>query len=55
MVYVGLARTTYIYVKRCIYVTFGRECTKYTVIYGAYIYDSGQPRCVALCGSTGVQ
>jgi len=32
--YVGLARTIYI---RCIYVISGREITKYTVIYGAYI------------------
>ena len=31
---VGLARTIYI---RCIYGTFGREITKYTVIYGVYI------------------
>ena len=31
---VGLARTIYI---RCIYDIFGREITKYTVIYGAYI------------------
>jgi hypothetical protein len=30
----GLARTIYI---RCICGTFGREITKYTVIYGAYI------------------
>jgi hypothetical protein len=33
-VYVGLARTLYI---QCIYGIFGREITKYTVIYGAYI------------------
>jgi len=32
--WVGLARTIYI---RCIYGTFGREITKYTVIYGVYI------------------
>jgi hypothetical protein len=31
---VGLARTTYI---RCVYGIFGRETTKYTVIYGVYI------------------
>jgi len=31
---VGLARTIYI---RCIYGVIGREITKYTVIYGAYI------------------
>jgi hypothetical protein len=31
---IGLARTLYI---RCIYGIFGREITKYTVIYGAYI------------------
>jgi hypothetical protein len=30
----GLARTIYI---RCIYGIFGREVTKYTVIYGVYI------------------
>jgi len=33
-VYVGLARTIYI---RCIYGIFGREITKFTVIYGVYI------------------
>jgi len=32
--YLGLARTINI---RCIYGTFGREITKYTVIYGVYI------------------
>ena len=32
--YVGLARTIYI---RFMYCIFGREITKYTVIYGAYI------------------
>ena len=32
--YVGLERTTYI---RCIYVIFGRQITKYTVIYGVFI------------------
>ena len=32
--YVGLARTIYI---RCIYGTFGRKISKYTVIYGVYI------------------
>jgi len=34
-VYLGLARTIYI---RCIYGNFGREITKYTVIYGVYIW-----------------
>ena len=33
-VYIGLAKTIYI---RCMYGTFGRKITKYTVIYGAYI------------------
>jgi len=32
--YIGLARTIYI---RLIYAIFGREITKYTVIYGVYI------------------
>ena len=32
--YIGLARTIFI---RCIYGNFGREITKYTVIYGVYI------------------
>jgi hypothetical protein len=32
--FLGLARTIYI---RCIYNIFGREITKYTVIYGVYI------------------
>jgi len=32
--FVGLTRTMYI---RCIYSIFGREITKYTVIYGVYI------------------
>jgi hypothetical protein len=32
--YIGLARTIYI---RLIYGIFGREITKYTVIYGVYI------------------
>jgi len=36
----GLARTIYV---RCIYVIFGKEITKYTAIYGVYIYGSGQP------------
>jgi hypothetical protein len=31
---IGLARTIYI---RCVYGTFGREFTIYTVIYGVYI------------------
>jgi hypothetical protein len=47
--YLGLARTIYM---RCIYGIFGREITKYTVIYGVFIrfwptltvfYNSGQP------------
>ena len=38
--YLGLARTIYI---RCIYGIFCREITEYTVIYGVYIYGSGQP------------
>jgi len=29
--------------KRCVYGIFGREITKPTVIYGVYIYGSGQP------------
>jgi len=33
-VYVGLARTINI---RCIYGNFGREFTRYTVMYGVYI------------------
>ena len=44
--YVGLARIIYIYI-RFIYGIFGREITKYTVIYGEYIRfwarTSGQP------------
>ena len=43
---VGLTRTIYLYI-RCMYGIFGREITKYTVIY-VYIYDSGQP-CVYVC------
>ena len=39
-VHVGLARTINI---RFIYGIFDRKITKYTVIYGVYIYDSGQP------------
>jgi len=39
-IYVGLARTLYI---RCLYGIFGREITKNTVIYGVYMYASGQP------------
>jgi len=35
-----LAITMYI---RCVYGIFDREITKYTVIYGVYIYGSGQP------------
>jgi hypothetical protein len=38
--HIGLARIIYI---RCMYGVFGREMTKYTVIYGVYIHDSGQP------------
>jgi hypothetical protein len=34
LVVIGLARTIYI---RCIYGIFGREFTKYTVIYGVHI------------------
>ena len=33
-VHVGLARTIYIW---CVYGFFGREITRYTVIYGVYI------------------
>jgi len=40
MPYVGLARTVSI---RCICGISGRETTKYAVIYGLYIYGSGQP------------
>ena len=32
---IGLARAIYV---RCIYGILGREMTKYTVIYGAYIW-----------------
>jgi hypothetical protein len=35
-----LARTICI---RCIYSIFGREITRYTVIYSVYIYGSGEP------------
>jgi hypothetical protein len=49
----GLARTIYI---RCIYGIFGREMTKYTVIYGVYIrfwptlcmFKQQQPSCLML-------
>ena len=34
-VFLGLARTIYI---RCMYSIFGREITKYMVIYGVYIW-----------------
>jgi hypothetical protein len=34
--WLGLARTVYIYI-RCKYGIFGREITKYTVIYGVYV------------------
>jgi len=40
LLYVELARTLYI---RCIYGVFGREITKFTVMYGAYIHGSGTP------------
>jgi len=33
-IFIGLARTIHI---RCVYSIFGREFTKYTVIYGVYI------------------
>ena len=33
-IYLGLARTLYI---RCIHGIFGREITKYMVVYGVYI------------------
>jgi len=36
----GLARTIDV---RCIYGILGREITRHTVIYGVYIYSSGQP------------
>jgi len=36
----GLDRTIYIW---CIYGILGREITNYTVVYGVYIYGSGQP------------
>jgi len=38
--YVGLAKTKDI---RCVYGVFGRDISKYTVVYGVYIYGSGQP------------
>ena len=40
-IWLGLARIIYI---RCIYGIYGRELTKYTVIYNEFIYGSGQPR-----------
>jgi len=45
--WVGLARTIYI---RCIYGVFGREITKYTVIYGVHIrfWPTLQMRCAVL-------
>ena len=45
--YVGLAKTIYI---RCIYGIFGREITKYTVIYGVYkrFWPTLQIRCLQL-------
>jgi hypothetical protein len=36
----GLARTI---CKWCIYGNFGKGSTKYMVLYGVYIYGSGQP------------
>ena len=43
-VFVELARTIYIYIYIwCVYGIFGREINEYTVIYGVYIYGSGQP------------
>ena len=41
LLFVGLARTIYIYGVSTVF--SGREITKYTVIYGVYIYGSGQP------------
>ena len=41
--YLELARTIYIY--GAFTVLFGKESTKYTVIYGVYIYSFGQPYC----------
>ena len=41
-VYIELARTIYIYI-RCIYGKFGREITQCMVMYGVYVYGSGQP------------
>jgi len=38
--FIGLAITIYI---RCVYGISGREITKYTVIYGVYIYGLGNP------------
>ena len=43
---VGLARTIYM---GCVCGIFGREITKYTVIYGVHIYGSGQPYTYLLC------
>ena len=40
LLYVGLARTVYI---RCVYITSGRETTKYIRSYTVYINGSGQP------------
>ena len=54
----GLARTIYI---RCIYGIFGREITKYTVIYGVYVrfwptlhmsYRTATTRLLCLCPRT---
>jgi len=43
--YVGLARTIYI---RCIYGIFGREITKYTVIYGVIYTVLANPNYMSL-------
>jgi len=43
---VGLARTIFI---RFMHGIFGRETTKYTVIYSVYVYSYGQPD-VCVCG-----
>jgi hypothetical protein len=45
----GLARTLHI---GCIYGIFGRDITRYTVIYSVYIiYGSGQPEHMVLSGN----
>jgi len=40
MIRVGPKTKIYI---RCMYGIFGRDITKYTVLYKVYIYGSGQP------------